>query len=152
MSGQIIPAEDRLDILDLLGRYLFAVDTGDLECVLACFAEDGVVRYATGETFAGAEGLREFARKAIGGPETRGRMHLNFPLYFARRGDAIVLTSYLSTAQWKPPAPPQSFGSIRYIEDHLVKTPAGWRMKERVIALWSADTIEDIAARAKTTR
>jgi hypothetical protein len=96
-------------------------------------------------TFGGRAALRDFAAKAIGGPETRGRMHLNFPLFFERRGAHVVLTSYLSSAQWRPPAPQQAFGSIRHIEDHFVKTPDGWRMKERVIALWTTETVAEIA-------
>lgn len=145
MADDRISAEDRLDLLDLLGRYFFAVDSGDSEGVVACFAENGAVRYGTGEIYRGASGLQEFARKAIGGLEIRGRMHLNFPLYFSREGDLIVLRSYLSAAQWSPPQPPKAFGSTRFIEDRFVRTPAGWRIMERAIYLWNAETVEEVA-------
>ncbi len=146
MADNRISADDRLDVLDLLGRYFFAVDSGDAEGIVSCFAEDGAVRYGTGEIFSGTSGLQEFALKAIGSPNIRGRMHLNFPLFFTRDQDIIILRSYLSAAQWSPPQPPKAFGSTRFIEDRFVKTQAGWRIKERAIYLWNADTVDEIAA------
>lgn len=147
-----ISAEERADIQDLVGRYIFAVDSGDHAGVTACFTRDGAVRYGTGEAYEGAEGLQRFAAKAIGGEEIRGRMHLNYPLFFRRDGAAIVLTSYLSTAQWRPPAPPTSFGSLRYVEDRCVLTPEGWRIAERTIFLWNSDTVAEIGARHRALR
>ena len=146
MTKDRISAEDRLDILDLLGRYFFAVDTGDHDGVLACFAQDGMVVYGTGETYQGQNGLKEFAAKAIGGAEIKGRMHLNFPLFFRREANLIVLSSYLSAAQWALPEPPKAFGSTRYIEDRFILTPAGWRIQQRAIHLWNSANVDALAA------
>jgi hypothetical protein len=142
MAEDDVCAQDRLEILDLLGRYFFAVDSGDADGVIACFAADGAVRYETGERYGGGEGLRRFAAKAIGGEETCGRMHLNFPLFFRRDGNAVILSSYLSAASWRPPAPPQAFGSLRYIEDRCVKIEGRWRIAERFISLWNSETVQ----------
>jgi hypothetical protein len=141
MAEHAISAEDRLDILELVGRYFWAIDTGDEGAVLACFTSDGVVRYDSGESYERPEGLRRFAVKAIGGERTRGRMHLNFPLFFRRDGDAIVLSTYLSSAQWRLPDPPQAFGSLRYVEDRCVKVDGTWRIRERAIHLWNDATM-----------
>jgi hypothetical protein len=145
MNQERISAEDRLDILDLLGRYFFAVDTGDHDGVLACFAQDGMVLYGTGESFQGPEELKQFAAKAIGDASIKGRMHLNFPLYFRREGQIIVLSSYLSSAQWTLPEPPKAFSSIRYIEDRFILTPNGWRIKQRIIHLWNSENVDALA-------
>jgi hypothetical protein len=144
MAEQAISAQDRLDILELLGRYFFALDSGDEAAVLACFTGDAIVRYDSGECYAGPQGLRRFVAKAIGGDDTSGRMHLNFPLFFQRDGEAIVLASYLSAARWRLPDPPQAFGSLRYVEDRCVKVDGAWRIRERAIHLWNDRTVEQL--------
>lgn len=35
--------EDRLDILDLMARYAWAIDTGDTDAYVACFTPDAVL-------------------------------------------------------------------------------------------------------------
>jgi hypothetical protein len=133
-------ADERFRILDLLGRYIFAVDTGDIEAVLACFAPQAWVRYEGGAVYSGCEELRRFAEK-VAGPDTAGRMHLNFPLFFAQEGPVVVVHSYLSIAQWCPPAPPTSFETLRYVRDHCVRCDDGaWRILGRHIANWNRDT------------
>jgi hypothetical protein len=144
MDEQSISAEDRLDILDLLGRYFVAVDSGDPDAILKSFTHDGCVRYDTGECFSGPDGLRAFATRAVGGDNVRGRMHLNFPLYFRREGNVVVLSSYLSSAQWRLPDPPRAFGSLRYIEDRCIKTSEGWRIQERSISLWNDQSVASL--------
>jgi hypothetical protein len=151
MAQDEISAQDRLDILDLLGRYFFAVDSGDAEGVVASFAPGGAVRYDSGERYEGADGLRRFAAKAIGGAETCGRMHLNFPLFFRRDGEAVILSSYLGAAHWRPPTPPQAFGSLRYIEDRCVTIDGAWRILERSISLWNSETVQRRRERAGAT-
>jgi SnoaL-like domain len=42
MAGaQKLSVEDRLDIEELFAKYCWGIDTGDVELVLSCFAEDG---------------------------------------------------------------------------------------------------------------
>jgi hypothetical protein len=106
-QDNVINAQDRAEILDLRGRYFFSVDSGDHNAVVNAFTADGVVRYDTSELYEGADGLRRFAGKAIGGESTRGRMHLKMPLYFRREGAAVVLTSTLSSARCVLPERPR---------------------------------------------
>ncbi|MBO0690236.1 MAG: nuclear transport factor 2 family protein, partial [Candidatus Dormibacteraeota bacterium] len=35
--------EDRLGVSDLFSRYLWAIDTGDVETLVSCFTEDGTL-------------------------------------------------------------------------------------------------------------
>jgi hypothetical protein len=136
MDEPTIGPHDRAEILDLLGRYLWAVDTGDASAVVAAFSPDGVVRYGTGERYEGEVGLRRFAQRVIGDVSVRGRMHLNHPLFFWGKGDCVVLRSYMMPVQLRSEAPNESIRSLRYTEDTFVKTGAGWRIKERAIFVW----------------
>jgi hypothetical protein len=136
MDEPTIGPHERAEILDLLGRYLWAVDTGDASAVVAAFSSDGIVRYGTGERYEGEAGLRGFAQRVIGDASVRGRMHLNHPLFFWREADLVVLRSYMVPVQLRPDALKESIRSLRYTEDTFVKTEAGWRIKERAIFVW----------------
>jgi SnoaL-like domain len=136
MHETTIGPHERAEIFDLLGRYLWAVDTGDALAVVAAFSSDGVVRYGAGERYEGEAGLRRFAQRVIGDASVRGRMHLNHPLFFWRKEDLVVLRSYMVPVQLRPGAPTEPIRSLRYTEDTFVKTDAGWRIKERAIFLW----------------
>jgi uncharacterized protein (TIGR02246 family) len=61
MSQPSVP--DRLQIDDLFIRYTCALDAGDVETLVGCFAEDGsLVSPAVGE-HKGRAAIREFARR-----------------------------------------------------------------------------------------
>jgi len=55
-------AEDRAQILDLMGRYLFAMDWHDADSYAGCFTEDGVLDYAMA-TLTGRDAIRAGAVK-----------------------------------------------------------------------------------------
>ena len=58
-----VSAQDRFMIDDLFIRYTCALDAGDIETLVACFAEDGsLVSPAVGE-HKGRPAIREFARR-----------------------------------------------------------------------------------------
>ncbi|CDO35245.1 nuclear transport factor 2 family protein [Novosphingobium sp. KN65.2] len=127
-----LPVEVRLAIADVLGRYLFAVDMGDAEAVLRQFVPDAVVSYDDGRRFTGPEGLRVFAASAIGGPEARGRMHFNQPLFADWVGRDVLHRSYLLVPQCAGDGSVEIV-ALRYVEDRFTHTDQGWRIAERAI-------------------
>lgn len=128
-----ISAEDRFAITDVLGRYLLAVDTGKVPEILAQFAPDAVVRYEGGERYQGTAALAEFARKAVGGTQERGRMHFNQPLFVEPVGDDIVMYSYLMVPQRSPQDESMTIVALRCIKDRFRRAEQGWLIAERVI-------------------
>jgi len=140
MAEAVLSAEDRFAIEDLLGRYFWAVDTGDVEGVVATFAEDALVRYEGGSAYEGIESIRRFAERAIGNHTARGRMHFNRPLFIERRGDAVMMRSYLIAPQWTTQDDAKVLATVRYTEDTFIKSSGGWRIKERAIFLWNDKT------------
>lgn len=136
MQQADISADDRARMLDILGRYFWAVDTADVFGVVACFSPDGLVRYGTGERYEGHAGLTAFAKRAIGDASLRGRMHLNHPLYFRVEDGAPVLRSYMAPVQIEPMPPAGPVRSLRYTDDTFLRTADGWRIAVRAIYLW----------------
>src|SRR5687768_16683101 len=56
-KSEKLSAEDRLDIQDLFARYTWALDTGDAEGVLACFAQGGYIEHPPQGRCEGRDGI-----------------------------------------------------------------------------------------------
>lgn len=135
-----LTADDRFEIEDLLGRYFWAVDTADIESVVAAFTTDAVIRYGNSQRYEGADGVRRFAVRAIGDNTVRGRMHFNRPLFVEHADDGVRMRSYLISPRWTTHDDAMVLGTLRYTEDTFVRTAAGWRIKERAIFSWNDET------------
>src|SRR5262249_60694658 len=62
MAREKISLEDRQEIYDTLARYVWGMDTGDIEGVVATCTPDGVVKDVTGKRWEAAQGgARGFA-------------------------------------------------------------------------------------------
>ncbi|HSF33135.1 MAG TPA: nuclear transport factor 2 family protein [Candidatus Tectomicrobia bacterium] len=76
MADATISLEDRQEIYDVLARYVWSMDTGDIEGVVATFTPDGVVKDVTGKSWdASAGGVRGFATQFLTRPNRRGGQH-----------------------------------------------------------------------------
>ena len=73
MANANISPEDRHAIYDTLARYVWGMDTGDIEGVVATLTADGVVKDVTGKRWdAAAGGVRGFASHFLTRPNRRG--------------------------------------------------------------------------------
>lgn len=122
-------SRDRREIHETVLRYCRAVDRLDLDGVRAVYAGDGVDHH-TG--FSGT--ADEFvAWLAQGLPFLDGTMHLVGNHLVELAGDEAVAETYGTATHWAAPytEPGTNFTSgFRYV-DHFVRTPAGWRIRER---------------------
>jgi hypothetical protein len=53
-----VPVEDRLELHDLIARYAWSLDTGDVEGYVDCFFEDGWIHHDPPGRLEGREGIR----------------------------------------------------------------------------------------------
>jgi hypothetical protein len=133
--NDVLP-EDRLGVEDALGRYLLAVDLGQFEKVVMQFCPDAVIEYAEGHRYEGAEGIAAFVRKAIAGPEARGRMHMCKSLFAERAGEEILLRSYLVVPEANGAQQEIQIVTMRFVEDSFRKVDGHWRISKRKIHRW----------------
>ena len=138
MAEPVLSVEDRFAILDLIGRLFWALDTGDAKGIHACFSSDGTMIQASGGSYTG-EKLRQWTEDAVKLPSARGRQHVAHPLYFFPKGDAWVVRSYLNILHSDPATGEKKIRNMSYSEDTVVKTPQGWRIRERRNGLWDPD-------------
>jgi uncharacterized protein (TIGR02246 family) len=124
--------EDRLAISDLFVRYVGALDVGDVETVVACFAPDATLVSPVAGSHTGHAAIRAFAERFArfheGGAQLR---HMISNLAVEIDGEVARATCYLivfvtrdSKSELLPPG--------RY-ECDLVKTDGEWRFTRRVV-------------------
>ena len=129
--------EDRLEILDLLGRYAHAYDSGDRTALEQLFTEDAELRIVgdVGQVPATMTGRGAIADGLIGKwttikPEQRRHVATNL-VVLEQTDDTAHAASYFVLVATSG-GPPTVLSTGRY-EDELVKEPDGrWRIRLRV--------------------
>ena len=120
--------EDKDAIRELLARYCFHFDSGDFDEWIDLFTPDGVFDVGPMGRFAEHVGLRQFLKTV---PLTDGLpqvKHCVMNSIVTVDGATATAQSYVVVISAGPPLGLTLAG--RY-EDRLVKTPHGWRFRER---------------------
>jgi ketosteroid isomerase-like protein len=127
LAARIRDLEDREAIRDLDARYCRYLDEGQWDRLAECFTQDGVFDGLS--RIEGRRAVRDFfAGLAAGGLTALWHHVSNHEI--AVEGDTAVVRSLL----WQPcviaGVPHASAGRYR---DLLVRTPAGWRIREKQV-------------------
>jgi hypothetical protein len=142
MSEASISLEERQAIYDTLARYVWGMDTGDIEGVVATFTPDGVVKDVTGKRWdAAAGGARGFATHFLTRPNRRGGQHHVQHLFVepAAAGGYRV-TSYWVSITWDAEADVKTIRAMGSYVDTCVKVDGRWLIKEKIIDPWNSAT------------
>lgn len=124
---------DRLEIQDVLARYCHAVDRQDWPAFLQLFTEDAVLDYtAFGGPRAGAADMSDYLGAVLAG--LRGSQHTISTTVVELDGAAATSRSaaqVMMISDGGDGAEHVLFIGLWY-RDALVRTAAGWRIRERV--------------------
>lgn len=142
MSEAPISLEERQAMYDTLARYVWCMDTGDIEGVVATFTPDGVVKDITGKRWdAAAGGARGFATHFLTQPNRRGGQHHVQPLFVEpAEAGAYRVTSYWVSIRWDAQGDTKSIRAMGSYVDTCVKVHDKWLIKEKIIDPWNSDT------------
>lgn len=134
-------AEDRAAIIDLQGRYLFALDFQDAETYASTFAEEGVLNWAQGE-IKGRKAIYDFmasgkynpARNAKKGKWPAASRHFVTNQVIKVEGDtARAVTYWFQATNNEANRRTMVLGLFGHYEDELVKINGQWYFKSRTI-------------------
>ncbi len=135
-----LSAEDHAEIRQLLARYNWAVDFGDVEAWAATFTPDGVFEClglpdgaALGGRHAGPDALKAYASTHYGINQGRAR-HWNWNLLIEGEGDSATMQCYLN-AYSAGQGPSAEFRVTGIYRDTLLRTPDGWRFVTRQVTI-----------------
>jgi ketosteroid isomerase-like protein len=135
-------ADDRAEIENLSARYMVAVDAGDIETVMAAWAEDGVLNWVRGvengkaairkamSNFGGAAAIRALPA----GATSRARTHhhiLNHVIDV--NGNTAKSTAYWFALTNNTPQKDVQLLYFGHYEDELVKQNGHWLFKKRTV-------------------
>jgi hypothetical protein len=134
-------AEDRAAILDLQGRYLFAMDFQDAETYASTFAENGILDWARGE-IKGRKAIYEFissgtynpAKDAEKGKWPAASRHFVTNQVIKVEGNtAKAVTYWFQATNNTADRRTMVLGLFGHYEDELVKINGKWYFKKRTI-------------------
>jgi uncharacterized protein (TIGR02246 family) len=130
-------AEDRLEILDLIGRYSHGADGNDPTAYANVFTDDGVFQGRSGQPdeiiYRGRDQILAFAAGVIGGRGSRQTRHnQSTKIFLELTANKARTRTYLMTTTASEGTPPM-VGLTSVYEDEIVRTDKGWRIKYRKI-------------------
>jgi hypothetical protein len=142
MADATISLDDRQAIYDTLARYVWGMDTGDIDGVAATFTPDGVVKDVTGKRWdAAAGGVRRFASHFLTRPNRRGgQHHVQHLLVEQADGGGYRVTSYWVSIQWDAEGDRRFIRAMGSYVDTCVQVDGQWRIKEKIIDPWNSAT------------
>jgi hypothetical protein len=134
-------AEDRAAIIDLQGRYLFAMDFQDAETYASTFAEDGVIDWARGE-IKGRKAIYEFMSSGTYNPASgaekgkwpaASRHFITNQVIKVEGNTAKALAYWFQATNNTADRRTMVLGLFGHYEDELVKIDGQWYFKKRTI-------------------
>ena len=132
-------ADDKLAIYDLLARYAWTFDTGDVEGFVRCFTHDAVLcedAFDVPDRWIGGAGIRAMAEFFFSRPSFPGRQHHVSQVLIDDTGDPCRVRSFCFVTDCKR-EPPYLIRFAGYYEDVVVKIEGRWFFRERMIRDWS---------------
>jgi SnoaL-like domain len=133
-----IPVADRLAIHDLLARYAWALDTGDIDGLVSCFTSDAVVIeevFEDPDRWEGHAGIRRLGQHYFSAPGFPGRQHHVTQVLIAGDESRARVRAFTFVTECRG-EPPFLLRFAGYYEDQVAKVQGEWVFTERVIRLW----------------
>jgi ketosteroid isomerase-like protein len=148
-----LAVEDRFGLQDLIAQYSWALDTGDVEALVACFTEDAVMSeevFEEPDIWQGHEGIRgvaEHYRNAAGFP---GRQHhVTQTQYMPQDDGSVMMRSFAFVTECEG-EPPYVLRFAGWYDDHAVKGEDGaWRFQRRIVRLWDGEVLKNFPGRGQ---
>lgn len=138
---------DQLAIRDVISRYAWALDTGDVEGFVTCFCSDGTLVWDSFETpmrWQGHDALRHFATFFRDLPTSAGRQHHVTNTIVSPSPDGARARSYAAVALRQGDGP-HLLHVMGYYEDLFRQEDGKWGLAERVIRDWSGPILKEFA-------
>ena len=134
---------DRIELQDLLARYAWALDTGHVDALVACFTPDAVVIeevFEQPDRWEGHESIRRLAEHYRTAPGFPGRQHHVSQVLVEGDAARCAIRSYVFVTECRG-EPPYVTRFAGYYEDRAVKRRGEWLFEERIIRLWDGPVL-----------
>lgn len=137
MAGPLT-ADDRFAIQDVVAKYCWALDTGDMDALVACFTPDARLIeevFEEPDIWEGHEGIRRVSQHYANAANFPGRQHHTTQLLVEGDSEKADAKSFIIVTECHG-EPPYLVRFTGYYTDKVVKVDGQWLFKERTIRLW----------------
>ncbi len=133
-----LSAEDRLDIMEFFAKYAWAIDSGDAEGVLKCFAEDALFDHLWQGKMVGHEKIRRaFEELWYDRPSWWiGRQHLANHFVIEREGEGARVKAFFSILQYNVEYRTNFVFGIGTWDNFCVKRGGRWVFQSLKVNTW----------------
>jgi ketosteroid isomerase-like protein len=131
-------ADDKLEIMDLIGSYSHAFDGGDTAVIPELFTDEGVLleRNQKKDIMAG-KGLEKiiafFHQQIKERGQNQPRHHVRNTIFVEFTDSQALTRSYFLKTNVDGPGKPAVVLATGVFEDAFIKTDKGWRIKKRTV-------------------
>jgi 3-phenylpropionate/cinnamic acid dioxygenase small subunit len=136
MTRERLPAEDRLDVAELIARHAWCVDTADVDGWVATFTTDGVFDLPGGRRYQGHDQLRAYMEAQVQAKPFPGQQHHVSQIVIEGAGSPCSVRSHLLSTQRMSTGATVIYGLGSYA-DTCVKVDGEWRFAKRIYRPWS---------------
>jgi hypothetical protein len=142
--SDVLSIADRLAIHELLARYAWALDTGDSDALVACFAPNAVVIeevFEDADVWEGHEGVRRMMAHYASAPGFPGRQHHVSQTIIEGEATHACVRSFAMVTECHG-EPPYLLRFAGYYLDQVVHLDFRWLFAERRIRLWDGEVLK----------
>ena len=151
-----ISVEDRLDLQDLIARYAWALDTGDVEGYLDCFFEDGWIEHDPPGLCKGRDEIRKLTEFLWYEHPFNylGRQHRLSQVLMAPEPDGVRIRAFWSILQHDVFTDENFVFGLGLWNALAARDSDGeWRLKSLIVDIWRGQNVPWVGdARAWTKR
>jgi hypothetical protein len=138
-SNSRLSVEDRLDIQELFAKYAWGIDMGDIDGVLACFAEDGYLDHLWQGKLVGHEKIRVAFEELWYDRQSWwiGRQHLANHFIIEKEGEGARVKAFFSILQYNVEYRTNFVFGIGTWDNFCVKRNGKWVFQSVFINAWT---------------
>ena len=143
--------EDRFALEDLIAAYAWALDTGDIEALVACFTTEARLIeevFEDPDIWEGHAGIRALATHYANSAGFPGRQHHTTQLQFTPQPDGSCAMRSFAFVTECHDEPPYLLRFAGWYDDLAVKGDDGqWLFARRTIRLWDGPVLKNFPGR-----
>jgi SnoaL-like domain len=133
-----VPADDRLDLIELMARYAWAYDTNDAPGFAATFTQDGVLEVFGNELARGRDTMSAFLDSAVKMRGEHGWQHRTDHHVFQNfDGQRCTVYSYYLMPESDAAGGNVQVRAMGYYVSHCLKTKGRWLFQKREVVRWN---------------
>jgi hypothetical protein len=147
-----VSANDKIEIHELLARYAWSFDTGDIDGFVGCFTHDATLCedvFEEVDRWSGRDAIRSMAEFFFSLPGFAGRQHHVSQVLIDGNADRCKVRAFCFVIEPRLDEP-CAVPFAGYYDDVVVKVDGRWLFEERLVRHWSGPVLRKFPGQSGT--